>query len=86
MKSILHQNDDSDYGYVVTDNEKKRMEKMLENSSLEAYLKSYLCTIQDYRRLFEYCQRRNIKLINCSAETVIDSIPRMRLKEVLRKK
>lgn len=86
VKSILHKNDDSDYAYSVSENEKKRMEKMLENSSLEAYLQSYLHTLQDYRRLYEYCSERGIELVNCSAETVIDSIPRMRLIDVLNRK
>lgn len=86
IKSVLHTNDDQDYSYTVSQNEKKRMEKMLANSSLEAYLKSYLRTIQDYRFLYDYCTNRGISLVNCSAETVIDSIPRKRLSEVLSEK
>ena len=83
IKSVLHQNDDQDYAYSVSENEKKRMEKMLASSSLEAYLGSYLRTLQEYRRLYRYCTDKNITLINCSAETVIDSIPRKRLTDVL---
>lgn len=85
VKSVLHKNDDSDYAYNVSENEKKRMEKMLANSSLEAYLQSYLRTLQDYRRLYDYCRERGIELVNCSAETVIDSIPKMRLIDVLKR-
>ena len=86
LKSILHQNDDNDYSYSVSKNEKLRMEKMLENSSLEAYLQSYIRTVQDYRRLMQYCYKRQIKLVNCSSETVIDSLPRKKLSEVLNMK
>ncbi|MBQ7546041.1 MAG: DUF115 domain-containing protein [Clostridia bacterium] len=83
IKSVLHRNDDADYAYAVSENEKKRMEKMLAASSLEAYLGSYLRTLQEYRRLYRYCTDKNITLVNCSAETVLDSIPRKRLTDVL---
>ena len=83
VKSVLHKNDDNDYSYAVSENEKKRMENLLANSSLETFLQDYLRTLQDYRRLYAYCSKKGIKLVNCSAETVIDSIPRMSLKDVL---
>lgn len=83
VKSILHQNDDNDYAYAVSDNEKTRMEKMLAGSSLEAYLQSYCQTLTDYRLLYAYCRSRQIKLVNCSAETVVDSVPRDSLTRVL---
>ena len=86
IKSMLKTNDDADYGYEVSENDKKRMEANLQNSSLEAYLDTYMLTIKDYRRLNEYCSRRKIKLVNCSSQTVIDSVPRMRLVDVLNNK
>lgn len=85
IKSALKTNDDSDYGYKVTENEKKRMESLLEKQSLEVYVESYLSTLKDYRNLHNYCQKRNIKLVNCSSTTVIDSIPRDSLTNVLKK-
>lgn len=83
VKSYLHKNYESDYFYKVTDNEKKRLEKAVAANSLESYIKSYLHTLQDYRRLFQYCSKRQISLVNCSSETVIDSLPRKSMKEVL---
>ena len=83
IKSALRQNDESDYGYKISSVEKKRMEKLLDDNSLEQYVSIYLNNLKEYRLLFEYCTKRNIKLINCSAETVIDSIPRMSLADVL---
>ena len=83
IKSMLRQNDDRDYAYAVSENEKKRMESLLGDGGLEGYLSSYLATFRDYRRLYQYCADRGIQLVNCSAETVIDSIPRKRLKDVL---
>jgi hypothetical protein len=36
-----------------------------------------------YRELYTYCSDRNIKLVNCSSKTIIDSIPRASLSSVL---
>ena len=85
IKSALKRNDDNDYGYSVTENERKRMEGLLEKQSLEAYVNSYLETLKGYRYLFDYCEKRNIKLVNCSSTSVIDSIPRDTLTNVLKK-
>lgn len=85
IKSAMKSNDENDYAYEVTENEKKRMESLLGKQSLEVYVRAYLSTLIDYKSLFEYCKKRNIKLINCSSTTVIDSIPRDSLTNVLRK-
>lgn len=84
LKSALKQNDENDYAYHVTDNEKNRMEKLLDYSSIETYTQSYLNSIRQYRYLMQYCKKRNIKLVNCSSTTVLDCIPRMSLEEVLK--
>ncbi|MDM8209873.1 hypothetical protein [Mediterraneibacter glycyrrhizinilyticus] len=83
LKSALKQNDDEDYGYHVTENEKRRMEKQLEVNSVEVYTESYLKNIRQYRYLYEYCKKRKIKLVNCSSTTILDSLPRISLESVL---
>ena len=83
MKSSLHINDDSDYAYNVTENEKKRMEYIVQKNGLEEYTQAYLETLKGYRKLYSYCSRRGIKLVNCSAQTVIDSIPRKKYEDVI---
>lgn len=83
MKSILRQNDECDYAYNITENEKKRLENTVGKMDLEDTMHGCLLQIQDYRRLYEYCKKRNIKLVNCSSETVLTSIPRASLSDVL---
>lgn len=83
LKSALKMNDSSDYAYVISDNEKKRMENLLNRNSIEQYAIDYAQTLTAYRILYEYCSKRGIKLINCSSRTVIDSIPRKSLKQVI---
>lgn len=36
-----------------------------------------------YKTLFDECNKRNIKLVNCSSQTIINEIPRVKLEEVL---
>lgn len=83
IKSVLKQNDDDDYSYKVSENEKRRLEQMIERQGLETQAASFLASLTQYRNLYNFCTARNIKLINCSSTTLIDSIPRRRLVDVL---
>ena len=83
VNSILHQNNSDDYAYDISKNEKVRLEKTVGSLDLELTMGSCLHVLQDYRRLYEYCEKRNIKLVNCSSETVLTSIPRASLSDVL---
>lgn len=74
-----------DYAYEVSEEEKKRMRRIVEDNSLEAYARTYYETFKLYRELFHYCQSKNITLVNCSTQTVIDSIPRKKLEDVIKK-
>lgn len=83
LKTALQINDDNDYAYSCNENEKQRMNRMFQRQGLEHQIQSALRTFQEYRALHNYCKYRNIKLINCSAETLIDSIPRVDYSDVI---
>ncbi len=83
IKSFLQQNDSSDYAYDISENEKLRLERMLQRQSLENQARSFWFTLKQYRNLFNYCSNRGIKLVNCSSSTLIDSVPRKSLTDVL---
>ena len=38
-----------------------------------------------YGELYRYCSNRNVKLVNCSSKTIVDSIPRESLTDVLKR-
>lgn len=86
IKSALELNDNDDYAYSISENEKRRMAATVQTRSLENYTKSYLETLRAYRLLFDYCSKKGIRLVNCSASTVIDSIPREKLSDVISKR
>lgn len=84
IKSAMQSNDDSDYAYALTENEKKRMQNLLNRNRLEDYVLAYYYSLKEFRITKELCDRKGIKLINCSQTTVIDSLPRMRYENVVK--
>ncbi len=84
IQSVLNADSEHyDYAYEVSEKEKKRMRKIVEDNSLEAYARTYYETFKLYRELYSYCKSREIKLVNCSTQTVIESIPRKKLEDVI---
>lgn len=81
IKTALNTVSDSEYAYSVSENEKKRMSKMIEGK-FEEYCKAYYYTVRDYRWLDGYCKKKGVELVNLSSETVIDSVKRSRLEKV----
>ncbi len=59
------------------------MENLITRNGLESYTEAYLGTLRDYRIIYGYCRRNNISLVNCSAQTVIDSVPREKFEDVI---
>lgn len=84
INSILKTNNNT-YSYDISENEKLRMEKMVERSSILQYAYSYYGAIKGFDDMRKYCSRRNVKLINLSAQSVLDMIPTGSLETVLQK-
>lgn len=72
-----------EYGYMVSDNEKLRMERMVERSKVTDYAYSYYMTLKGFSYLKQVCESKNIEMVNCSATSVLDMIPRKSLTELL---
>lgn len=85
IKTALNKNDADDYGYELTENEKERLREKNKKYDLEGLTRTWLLVLTAYEGLFQYCRERDVKLINCSAQTVITSIPRMSLQNILDK-
>lgn len=82
IKSVLETVSDSEYAYHVTENEKKRMKAQVQGD-LENYCRAYWYTLKDYRLLSAYCRRLGRKLVNLSAQTVIETVDRERLSKII---
>lgn len=86
INSALKVDPSKDYAYEVSKNEQIRMQNLLKVNNLAAYVDSYLITLRTYKDLNDLCVSENIKLINLSSQTVIDSVPRDTLENVLNNK
>ena len=75
------------YAYDVSENEKKFLKKISENRQfgIESDFLGWATILHIHRELYRYCTNRNIKLVNCSSKTIIDSIPRDSLANVLKR-
>lgn len=76
--------DNAAYAYELTENERKRLKKMTSVYDMENAFIGWGRVLHVYKELYKYCGKRNIKLINLSGETIIDSIPRMRYEAVIK--
>lgn len=83
MKSFLGRNDETDYAYSITPNEQKRLSRMVQRQSLAVQANSFIESLRQYETMAHYCAARGIKLVNCSSTTLVDTLPRMSLSEVL---
>lgn len=73
------------YSYDITASEKERLHKANTRYPMEVYFETELKVLQQYRMLHQYASQKNVELINCSSKTIVDSIPRSSLEDVLKK-
>lgn len=78
--------DTQEYGYQISENEQKRMKNAHKNVSMTLCAQSFYRTLVDYERINRYCKSNNVKIVNCTPKSVIDSIPKMSLESVLKLK
>lgn len=73
----------NNYSYNITENEKKRMKNMYSSISMENTFLGWARILHIYKTLDRYCDDKNIRLVNCSADSIIDSISRESYEDVL---
>ena len=74
------------YGYNVSENEKKRMEKVAEKMSLRDELQLYVNLFDDYEKMKAYCQSYGVKLYNATGTTLLESVPRVEFDTIIKHK
>ena len=73
------------YCYEVNDLQRRWLEKVVSNKSMEKCAKSFYDMLVGYRMLSEYCQANGTKIYNCTPESVIDSIQFIDIQKVIGK-
>lgn len=73
----------SEYAYSITDNEKKRMERISDKTSIRNELLWYAELFDTYDFMKRYCEKQGVKLLNATKNTLLESIPRVDLATLL---
>ena len=76
-----HTDKNYQYGYAISDVEKKRMQKAY-SKPIDQLLIVYGKLIRDYSILEKYCRKHQAKLVNCTAGGVLNSLERQRYEDV----
>lgn len=71
------------YCYQLSDLQQRWLEKVISNKSMEKCAKSFYDMLVGYRVLNEYCHDNNIRLFNCTPESIVDCIEYIDIKKVL---
>lgn len=82
-KNKLALGNESMYGYTITDNERKRMEKAANQRSVKDELESYVKLLEVYEQLYTYCKNNGVCLYNATEGSLLESVPRVRIETVL---
>lgn len=83
VNSRLQAAESSLYSYNINEFEKKRLEKMTTFSTFRDEMASQVEIIDLYGKLLKYCKKHKVKLFNATKGGLLESLPRINLKEVL---
>lgn len=75
--------ENSTYGYEISKNEKKRIEKIQSATSFRDEMQWYVSIFDDYENLMKFCKKNRVKLINATNPTLLECVERVDLEEIL---
>lgn len=74
---------DAQYSYTITENEKNRMHAMYSDSKfLKESIHCFADLLDSYEKLKDYALEQGIELYNCSAKTILTTVPRKEFKSL----
>lgn len=73
-----------EYAYSISQVEAERMKKMLGEYSCEQTFDGWTRIFAGYRMLKQYCDSRNIQLVNSTNGGILDCLPRKKLEDVVK--
>lgn len=83
INSVLDQSIEDCYTYNLGEKGEKYVNSLLDYFTVEEQFSGWARIFHIYSQLNEYCKKRKITLINCSASTIIQDIKRISLEEII---
>ncbi len=75
--------EDSEYAYEISKEEKKRMERVAQKTSIRNELAWYVDLFDTYEILREYCHMHDVQLFNATHGGLLESLDRVTLEKAL---
>ena len=72
-----------EYAYEVGQKEKERMKKSALQNTMQMELRGTAKILDDYEKLYQYCKNQGVKLVNLTPVTLIESIPKGKIDDIL---
>lgn len=86
IAAFMERDFDELYAYKLDEYDKRMVVDRHKKRGVEATLRGYNRIFEVFRELNDWCVLKGVKLVNCSGETVIESIPRMSIEEVFKER
>lgn len=83
QSQLCTNNYDFQYGYSISENEKRRMLRTNSIHSIEEELVAHAEIFKIYKILYKYCNKNKIKLVNCTDGGLLNGIERNSLSNIL---
>ena len=71
------------YSYDVTKNESKRLSRINSSRDFVKIMESNIAIFKQYKYLYQYCKKNEITLVNATPQTLLDTVPRVRLENLM---
>jgi len=71
------------YAYNISENEKRRMERVARQTTMKQELISAVDVFEKYEFMKRYCDAREVELYNATEGGLLDSVPQVDIKDVL---
>jgi hypothetical protein len=83
VQTALSESTASSYAYEVSSELDEWFRHQYAKRTMERCAESFLEVLVGFRFISDFCRRSRVELVNCSSKTVVDSLVRSRLKDVL---
>lgn len=84
INSVMEKSIEDNYSLDLGTEGQKYVNSLLNYFSVEEQFKGWTRIFHLYDQLLMYCKKRNVKLVNCTSQTIIEGIPRKSLESVLK--
>lgn len=85
FSALVNESTDQNYGYEMSEEYINYVNRLTKDIGLEYLLYGYWKIVRGFAEMYKYCIRNNVKMYNCSEESMLQSIPKKKLEDIISK-